>query len=481
MYLFEPMNLFIAVWAFGLYYLQEMHTAISQPKPVIISGHFEHAPLGDTVRIEYGQYKARIPLSLNGDFKIELQNVITSTPASLWYHRQHASIYISPGDSINFVVDFTKFDETIHFMGHGAESNNYLAQALWRFEYDPSGVVTLPQQQIKSTTTPSQMRKFADDFREQRYAFLDNYAKNHPLTNSFKYDACLHIDLQWAITLLDYSRYYREAAGTGLPLNTSYFNFLKQLPLKSLDNYFGRDQYESSLALLFLTAYSARLIPSGKLSSQPDSAPKLYSQATKELGRTASRDKAIYQLLSYQLDSNILGVQAAMPTFRIENRDSLLARNLRGMLAKQLQLQPGKGAPDFTLLDDTGKKVSLSNYKGKIVFLDFWGTWCSPCIAELPINNELRKRFIGRDAVFIYISVGDSEEKWHQAIDKYNLKSSAGIQLHSPDNIVASSYQVYAYPTHILINRNGSIIKTNIPITSDVSEIESMINNALNE
>jgi len=116
----------------------------------------------------------------------------------------------------------------------------------------------------------------------------------------------------------------------------------------------------------------------GHLSPDPAAAGRLYALATAELGPTPARDKAMYLLFEEKMDRDLPGVEAAYPTFRAQNRDSALARQLRQRLAVRRQLEPGHLAPDFTLRDNTGKEVSLHELRGKVVYLDFWGTWCPP-------------------------------------------------------------------------------------------------------
>lgn len=69
-----------------------------------------------------------------------------------------------------------------------------------------------------------------------------------------------------------------------------------------------------------------------------------------------------------------------------------------------------KTAPDFELKDATGRTVRLSNYKGKIVVLDFWATWCGPCKAEIPWLNEIFKQYEAAGVVVLGISM--DEDRW---------------------------------------------------------------------
>ena len=72
-------------------------------------------------------------------------------------------------------------------------------------------------------------------------------------------------------------------------------------------------------------------------------------------------------------------------------------------------IKPGKRAQaaDFTLLDVDGRRVSLSDYRGKVVFLNFWATWCNPCRAEFPSLAQMAKRFEGKDFELLTISIDE--------------------------------------------------------------------------
>lgn len=122
------------------------------------------------------------------------------------------------------------------------------------------------------------------------------------------------------------------------------------------------------LAQLRLNVYYNRLEPSGYLSTDPAEAGRLYALATAELGPTLACDQALYTFFEYHLMRSLPGVEAAYPTFRAQNRDSTLARQLRQRLAGQ-QLAPGQLVPDFTLRDTTGREVSLHDLRGKVVYL----------------------------------------------------------------------------------------------------------------
>ncbi|MDQ2773060.1 MAG: TlpA family protein disulfide reductase [Bacteroidota bacterium] len=394
----------------------------------------------------------------------------------LTYARQQTSLFLSPGDHARLTLDFPRFDETLLFTGQRANQNNYLAQSLWRFEIGPASAA--PRGATKARPTLAQLRQEADANRQARRGFLATYAQAHPLPADFQRNRALDIDLNWAATLLEYSAF--RPTGTALP--AAYFDFLQQLPLKKFDQYLLSDRglYGNTALMRLLTNYSYRLLPTNRLSTDPDEAPRLYAQAQADFGTsTATIDRAMYQLYSWKLVNDLDGVLAAYPTFRIQNRDSTFARDLRTLIGRQAMVQIGKPAPAFTLLDNTGKPVSLADLRGKIVYLDFWGTWCGPCLKEMPASIDLKKKFEGRDVAFVFISVHDTEAQWQHVLAAEHLTSANSVHLRSPDNAIATSYQVPGYPTFWLIGRDGRIISREAPRPGSGAEAVAAIEQAL--
>ena len=127
-----------------------------------------------------------------------------------------------------------------------------------------------------------------------------------------------------------------------------------------------------------------------------------------------------------------------------------------------LQTQPGNPAPDFELKDETGKTVRLSDLRGKTVYIDFWSMGCGVCIYEFQNSTpELYERYKDFDIVYVYINIGDNDANWKKGIKAYNLK---GINLTAggwSGNSVCQSYNVLGIPHHVLIDKEGKIVKNN--------------------
>jgi peroxiredoxin len=116
----------------------------------------------------------------------------------------------------------------------------------------------------------------------------------------------------------------------------------------------------------------------------------------------------------------------------------------------------GQEAPDFSIKGRDGQPIKLSDYRGKVVFLNFWATWCKPCIAEMPDMETMMSKFKDRNFQMLAISV---DNRW-QEVDKFyeelNLTIPAFLD---PGHQVSGLYKVTKFPETFIIDANGYVVK----------------------
>jgi cytochrome c biogenesis protein CcmG/thiol:disulfide interchange protein DsbE len=145
-------------------------------------------------------------------------------------------------------------------------------------------------------------------------------------------------------------------------------------------------------------------------------------------------------------------------------------------------------APDFTLEDLSGKKVSLASYRGKAVLINFWATWCGPCKIETPWLVELRNQYASKGFEILGVSLDDldTDDKKMLAEEKRDIAKFAQKQhMQYPVLIDGASIDkpyggLDALPTSYFVDRNGKVVATQLGLTSK-DDIEGNILKALGE
>ena len=145
-------------------------------------------------------------------------------------------------------------------------------------------------------------------------------------------------------------------------------------------------------------------------------------------------------------------------------------RVIAAALAAAALLAPAK--LNFSFKDITGKKVSLSEFKGKVILLDFWATWCVPCKQEIPGFIELQKKYGGRGLQIIGLSVDDSLDMAKTYATQ--MKMNYPILLAEGKEDILEAYDpIPSIPVSVIIDRRGQIVSRHLGIVSmDVFEKE---------
>ncbi len=114
-----------------------------------------------------------------------------------------------------------------------------------------------------------------------------------------------------------------------------------------------------------------------------------------------------------------------------------------------------KPAPTFELPDINGKKVSLADFKGKVVLINFWATWCGPCKAEMPSLNNLYAAFKNEGFVVLAVSIDPSEKPVRSFVAEKGL--TFPVLMDPEKEVYFDQYAAFAMPTSFLIDRKGMI------------------------
>ena len=194
-----------------------------------------------------------------------------------------------------------------------------------------------------------------------------------------------------------------------------------------------------------------------------------------DLAKQKLQGRVLYWFLAGELRNGIkfgseAYVDARWQSFVESNPFPEYTEALQAEMNKTLVLQPGQPAPDFTLNDPDGQSVSLSQFKGKVVLMDFWASWCGPCIGDLETLRKIKAQVASQSVVFLNVSLDANEGAWKRAIAKHQIQ---GVHVRS-DGQVTQAYNVFDIPRYYLVDPQGLIVEDRLRVF-DIDKVVAKI------
>lgn len=147
---------------------------------------------------------------------------------------------------------------------------------------------------------------------------------------------------------------------------------------------------------------------------------------------------------------------------KYENTPYPFAADLVEKINQMLSFAEGEMAPDINLPDPNGKLIALSSLKGKTVLIDFWASWCGPCVQEIPTVKAAYAKYKSKGFEVYGVSLDAKAEAWTGAIQKFEMNWIHVSDLKYWDSEVVPLYNIKGIPLTILINKEGKIVAKNL-------------------
>jgi cytochrome c biogenesis protein CcmG/thiol:disulfide interchange protein DsbE len=129
----------------------------------------------------------------------------------------------------------------------------------------------------------------------------------------------------------------------------------------------------------------------------------------------------------------------------------------------------GDTAPNFTVKTESGTEISPSNFGGKLLILNFWASWCGPCVQEMPSLNEFQKMFAPEGVVVLGINVDRKEELYRNMTKRFNVIFPTSWD---PQENISYKYGTVRFPESYIIDRNGKVLQkyAGLPVVNGSEE-----------
>ncbi len=439
--------------------LFSFNTSISQ-NMVVLHGTIIN-PKGEKVYVQH--YKDYISydvvlvdsamLDKQGNFSMSFQWEQPSA-ATFFHGDEITEMFLSADDNLNLTLDTDEFDETLRYEGRGSIINNYLAQKTLNFPRLNPRIYKSPEIDFCHAIDSIKTGKL--NFHEE---YFSSVSANEPALEFFKSLEADDINYEWAEAKMTYPSYnrYLNKLPSQVQLTPEYYNFLKEI------NTYNPNALHSINYLQFLSGYVDREI---RISMKNDTT-KTYTDVKQQfIDKNLNGSIKEFVLAEWAYSNLTQGndiVQGQIITDQLEEEypQSQYLDLLFNTIQLTQNLQPGNVAPDFTFPDQNGKMVSLSDFIGKVVYLDIWASWCGPCMNEVPHAKKLQEDFEGKEVVFLYVSVDADENAWKNTITQKEL---GGVHLLSNSNSstdISALYNAQGIPQYVLIGKDGNIVDSN--------------------
>ena len=383
-------------------------------------------------------------------------------------------LFLEPGDQLHIDADLLDLPQSLRFSGQGAANNQFLASLRSRF---PDSLrIDYKDLEIDA------FRQMIDQRRLEMTRFLDEGCAQGGLTPAFIDYYRAEITHEWAKLVVSYPFNYMFANGNEnegpRAVPADYHDLLDQVELVD-EAAIGTTHYRTFLGRNFLRlkmeAYDRVQLEQLSDSQRQD----LFATYTRyNQAKQALHGKVLYFFLAGEIvrdfqHGHFDQGEQRLAEFLQDNPYPEYTEVVEEVIQEASKLKPGQPAPDFTLDDLQGQSVSLSDFRGQAVFLDFWASWCGPCIEALPHLEEIKQRTRDQKVIFLNISL-DPADEWRQAVAEHGL---TGVHVHAPDgwqSAVAQLYQVRGIPSYFLVGPDGRI-DDRVDHVFDVEEVVSRI------
>lgn len=375
-----------------------------------------------------------------------------------YFNGDKISVFLSPGDTLIVHTDVFQFPMRVQFGGK-AGANNAILQQYWR--ENPQDFNDFNNVRYKIGQWWVSIEESAGDLMQKSgpeeylkkmaygqvaaYTLLEQYQTEHPNVLSRDFTEWLTTDIIYyrAFHLLVYGQVF----GRTHQIEDSFFEFLDEIPIDQ--QIISNDTYRQ-----YIMAYLAyRQVKAGE-------AGNFWYGMYKRAGDLLTH-KALACLRSDIIRTGFYGDQyrEMLPAYRDFFQTNPLHEfepKISDLYQKLSRMATGAVAPSFIGRAETGEAISLTQYRGQVVYLNFWASWCAACLKKMEFFNEFATELNQQGIQIVNISIDENAEKWHNALLQYPSKGIHLLASSGTERNIAQLFGVEAVPQYFIIDTYGN-------------------------
>jgi thiol-disulfide isomerase/thioredoxin len=392
-------------------------------------------------------------------------------------------LLVTPGDHLQLDYDAHNFQTSLIFSGDDAQTNrDYVAyqKALnndagvgYNGDYN---VRSITRSASEKDSEPDAHKKFLTDRYTKESVFFNNYLKAHQLSPVFIKWAKANLRYEYLENLMRYTwlhAAFNHKKMEDFVLPDSYYDFIDKNDLNNINgavcSSFGS----------YIGEYNRYFINKnlGKSFNIKDE----FALILKQPAGIMRNLMLSYYMYDFIDNGAVNWAKTYMAKFKANEGEQALRNSVQNAYDRIYSYT----LPPSTKLNNLPKAVgdSLFNkitakYPGKVVYIDFWATWCLPCRAEMPYSKNLHQQLAGKDVVFVYLGVKSDEKLWRSLIAELGIEGEHFFLNDHDFTAISEKFQISGVPHYILIDKKGRIVNDNAKRPSDEQlkpEIEKLL------